>query len=61
MLAAVSMCTHFCLYLWGAQFTLRTDSSQPDCPVSLPEGQAGGSGLTSALLDQPFAYSAMED
>ena len=25
MLAAVSMCTHFCSYLRGAQFTLRTD------------------------------------
>ena len=33
----------------------------PDCPVSLPEGQAGGSGSTSALLDQPFASSAMGD
>ena len=25
MLAAVVMCTHFRSYLWGAQFTLRTD------------------------------------
>ena len=25
MLAAVSMCTHFRSYFWGAQFTLRTD------------------------------------
>ena len=35
--------------------------SWPDCPVSSPEGQAGGSGSTSALLDQPFASSAMGD
>ena len=27
MLAAVVMCTHFRSYLWGAQFTLRTDLS----------------------------------
>ena len=27
MLAAVVMCTHFWSYLWGAQFTLRTDHS----------------------------------
>ena len=25
MLSAVTMCTHFLLYLWEAQFTLRTD------------------------------------
>ena len=29
--------------------------------MSSPEGDAGDSGLTSALLDQPFAYSAMGD
>ena len=27
MLAAVTMCTHFCSYLRGTQFTLRTDHS----------------------------------
>ena len=122
MLAAVSMYTHFRLYLWGAQFTLRTDHRslrwlqnfrnsdgmlarwymllgqfsltfkyRPETqhanddglsrqcvqclrPVSSPEGQAGGasrrgkpegqagcSGSTSALLDQLFASSAMGD
>ena len=112
MLAAVSMCTHFRSYLWGAQFTLRTDHRslrrlrnfrnsdgmlarwymllgqfslkfeyrpgaqhanadglshqcgqclRPVCPVSSPEGQARGSGSTSALLDQPLASSAMGD
>ena len=35
--------------------------SRPDCPMSSPEGQAGGSGSTSALLDQLFASSAMGD
>ena len=106
------MCTHFHLYLRGAQFTLRTDHrslrwlqnfrnsdgmlvrwymllgqfsltfeywpgaqhanadglshqcfqcSRPDCPVSSPEGQARGSGSTSAFLDQLFASSAMGD
>ena len=35
--------------------------SWPDCPASSPEGQAGGSSSPSALLDQPFASSAMGD
>ena len=34
---------------------------RPDCPVSSPEGDAGDSGSTLALLDQPFASSAMGD
>ena len=34
---------------------------RPDCPVSSLEGDTGDSGSTSALLDQPFASSAMGD
>ena len=34
---------------------------RPDCLVSSPEGDIGDSGSTSALLDQPFASSAMGD
>ena len=34
---------------------------QPDCPVSSSEKNAGDSGSSSALLDQPFSSSAMGD
>ena len=59
------MCTHFRSYLTGAQHANADGLSrhcgqclQPDCPVSSSEKDAGSS---SALMDQPFASSAMGD
>ena len=49
----------YCLASFSLTFEYRPGAQHANADA--PEGQAGGSGSTSALLDQPFASSAMGD
>ena len=76
MLATVTMCTHFCSYLRGAQFTLHTNHRslqwlQKCCNSDgilarwyMLLGQCSitfETSSTSAMTDQPFTESAMSN